>query len=360
MDDPIFDAMLKTALEEALRLDLEEAPAAPPPSRRQKRRMRRLLSGGEAERPGLARPKLPGRWLAAVIAAALLTGAAAAGFALGSGERFRQMFEDRHLNKDYGSAANTEQLLDMGVEMGATVESGGVRFEMLDAIFDGQTVMISVRMSVLDPELLEKLEKSDGTLLIVDSSVSSENGEEAGSLRCDLRSWEEAEDLEEGQYDLILSASDESLSEGGRYSLRLGDLVLFPKDWGLGDVLREGPWTLSVVLRPTETVRLEPDRVCRVNGVDCVLESIALSPLTMRLSLRCLEDERQARRLPYIPYKDLEIHMKNGEVIDGQGCSGKVGAGGRQINARLDFPMPLDLEQVEYIHLCGLDIYLEE
>ena len=31
MDDPVFDAMLKNALEEALRLDAEAAPAAPPP-----------------------------------------------------------------------------------------------------------------------------------------------------------------------------------------------------------------------------------------------------------------------------------------------------------------------------------------
>lgn len=358
MDDLVFDAMLKTALAEALRLDLEEAPAAPPPSRRQKRRMRRLLSGGAAQRPGLARPKLPGRWLAAVIAAALLTGAAAAGFALGSGERFRQMFEDRHLNKDYGSAANTEQLLDMGVEMGATVESGGVRFEMLDAIFDGQTVMISVRMSVLDPELLEKLEKSDGTLLIMDLSLFPGEGETDPPLACGLRTLEDTENLEEGQYDLILSASDESLSEGGRYSLRLGDLVLFPKDWGRGDVLREGSWTLPLILRPTEILRLEPDWICPVNGVDWVLGSVVLSPLGMHVRFYCSGQERHVSQWP--SYKDLEFHMKNGEVIDSRGFSSSGGLGTHLAEYQLDFPVPLDLNELEYFHLCGRDFYPEE
>ena len=34
MDGPVFDAMLKNALEEALRQDADETPAPPPPSRR--------------------------------------------------------------------------------------------------------------------------------------------------------------------------------------------------------------------------------------------------------------------------------------------------------------------------------------
>jgi len=45
MDGPVFDAMLKTALEEALRRDIQEAPEAPVPSRRQRKGMRGLLGG---------------------------------------------------------------------------------------------------------------------------------------------------------------------------------------------------------------------------------------------------------------------------------------------------------------------------
>ena len=54
MDGPVFDAMLKTALEEALRRDIEETAAPPPPSRRQRRRMRGLLADfrrGRSEAP---------------------------------------------------------------------------------------------------------------------------------------------------------------------------------------------------------------------------------------------------------------------------------------------------------------------
>ena len=34
MDGPVFDAMLKTALEEALRRDIQEAPEVPSPDRK--------------------------------------------------------------------------------------------------------------------------------------------------------------------------------------------------------------------------------------------------------------------------------------------------------------------------------------
>lgn len=47
---------------------------------------------------------------------------------------------------------------DLGAGMDTTlVESGGLRFEMLDAIFDGQIAMLDLRMTVLDLALTEKL-----------------------------------------------------------------------------------------------------------------------------------------------------------------------------------------------------------
>ena len=46
MDGPLFDAMLKTALEEALRQDAEEAAGrVPRPSVKHRKRMRSLLAG---------------------------------------------------------------------------------------------------------------------------------------------------------------------------------------------------------------------------------------------------------------------------------------------------------------------------
>lgn len=152
MDNPVFDAMLKTALEEALRRDIWEAPDIPAPSRRQRRRMRRLLTeprrAGEAAREAeiTRRSRNPARWLAAAIIAALLTGAAAAG--LGSGGWFRQLYEESFWAREYGDAANTDQLLDMGVETGAeSVEADGLRIEVLDAIFDGQAALFAIRVT---------------------------------------------------------------------------------------------------------------------------------------------------------------------------------------------------------------------
>ena len=98
MDGPVFDAMLKNALEEALRRDVEEAPPPPKLSYRQRRRMSRLLAAPWHTADGWEEPlrgrRNPARWLAAVVVAALLTGVAAAGLALGGGRLFRQKVED--------------------------------------------------------------------------------------------------------------------------------------------------------------------------------------------------------------------------------------------------------------------------
>ena len=61
MDGPLFDAMLKTALEEALRQDAEEAAGrVPRPSVKHRKRMRSLLAGSWK----------PVRWAAALALAA--------------------------------------------------------------------------------------------------------------------------------------------------------------------------------------------------------------------------------------------------------------------------------------------------
>lgn len=367
MDGPVFDAMLKNALEEALRQDIEESPAPPPPSRRQRRRMRRLLAaprsagewllGNETKR----RPRNPARWLAAVVVAALLTGAAAAGLALGGGERFRQMFEKDTWAADYyGNAVDTEQLLDLGAGMDtALLESGGLRFEMLDAVFDGQTALLELRVTVLDPELLERLREDDGTAMFMKTEVCSEEGEDVGSIGLSCRSWKnEGSDLEEGQYSLLCSFSGESLGLGGRYSLRLEDFTLFPQETGSGDVLREGPWTLSVSLRPTEVLRLEPNAVCQVKGIDWILDGVTLSPLALGLSFHREDDGRYSDWFGWA-YKDLSIRLKSGEVLELKGSTG-VGSSNTQMNMQVEFLMPLDLEQVEALCIYGMEIPLRE
>lgn len=357
MDGPVFDAMLKTALEEALRRDIEEAPEIPTPSRRQRQRMRRLFASrrGAPFPQGGRRPRNPARWLAAVIIAALLTGAAAAGLALGGGERFRQMFEKEAWAAGYyKDAADTEQLLELGTEMDTVlVESAGLRFEMLDAIFDGQLAMAEVRMTLLDPALLESL-REDG-FRFGETEILLEDGRNVGSWGYSCTSWETEEELEEGQYSLIFSVSDEALGAGGRCGICLRDLVC-----GFGqeqETLLAGEWTLSITLRPTEVLHLEPEAVCRVNGVDWILDGVTLSPLALGLTFH--REDEGGRYSRWSPCRDLAIRLKSGEVLELKGTTG-VGASDTQVEARVEFLVPLDLERVESLRVCGAEIPLRE
>lgn len=360
MDGPVFDAMLKTALEEALRRDMEET-HAPPPSRRQRQRMRRLLAAPGGARGRFSeigterRPRNPARWLAAAVIAALLTGAAAAGLALGGGERFRRMFDENTWAADYyGNAADTGQLLDMGAGMDTTlVESGGLRFEMLDAIFDGQRAMVELRMTVLDPDLLEPLRENNAHFQ--DTDILLENGRDVMSWGYSAASWETEEDLEEGEYSLIFSINDEALNAGGRCNIRLRDLARFNRD-AEQEILLAGEWTLSITLRPTEVLRLEPGAVCRVNGVDWTLDSVTLSPLALSLAFH---REEGGRYSSWSPCRDLSVRLKNGEVLDlkGSRCEGRSDT---RVDARIEFLIPLDLDQADSLHICGAEIPLRE
>lgn len=364
MDGPVFDAMLKTALEEALRRDIQEAPEIPAPSRRRRKRMRRLPveprsgAAGTAETEAAGRPRNPARWLSAVIAAALLTGAAAAGLALGGGVRFRELFEKNEWAAGYyKGAADTEQILDMGARVDIPLaEAGGLRVELLDAVSDGQTAMLELRITALEPELLERLGDS-GMLLFAEKAFRPEEGAEAEYTGGQCRSWELEEDLEKGQYSMLLSFGGESISAGGRYSLRLEDLVLFPKGTGSGEVLPMGPWNLSATLRPAEVLRLEPGAACRAGGIDWILESASLSPLSLELDFY---REDGGRYSDWVPYKELALCLKNGETLDIKGTT-RAGTSNGHLKIEVLFPVPLDLEQVESLRVWGgVEIPLRE
>lgn len=355
MDSPVFDALLKTALEEALRRDIREAPEVPGPSRRQRTRMRRLLTEPRSGAAGTAEPETAGkprnlaRWLSVAVIAALLTGTAA-GFALGGGARFRQLFERNEWAADYyGGAADTGQVLDMGAGMDAPLaEAGGLRLELLDAVSDGQVAMLEVRVTALDPELLERLRDSS-LMLFAERTFQSEEGEAAEYAGGSCRSWEQEEALEEGQYSILLSFGGPSISAGGRYRFHLEDLVLFPKGQSSGEVLPMGPWDLSVTLRPAEILHLEPDAVCRTSGIDWILEDVRLSPLSLWLDFYRYDGGRYS---DWVPCKDLALCLKNGEVLDIKGTT-RIKTSDDHLNIEVLFPIPLDLEQVDRLRVWG-------
>lgn len=355
MDGPVFDAMLKNALEEALRQDIEEIPASPPPSRRQRKRMRRLLAeprrAWAPEMETGRRFRNPARYLAAAVIAALLTGAAAAGLALGGGERFRQMFEKDTWAADYyKNAADTEQLLDLGAGMNTTLlESGGLRFEMLDAVSDGQMAMVSVRLTV--QEKLEELLAANRGVSFGDMAIVSERGEEAGMYGLSSSPWtaEGQDELEPGQYLLIFTINDLALAQGGKYEIRIKDLA----GEGRKPIL-SGEWTLGVTLRPAQVLELRPNRVCRLNGADWTLERLTLSPLAMTMDFRCQGGEWDHH---WNFLDDISLNLRNGLVVGD--CSTGASGNDSSLELTLEFHMPMDVSQIRSVTVCGEEIPLQ-
>ncbi len=356
MDGPVFDAMLKTALEEALRQDAEEAPKPAKISRRHRKQMRQMLADpwGYARRvrPGRTRSRRSrmSRWLAAAVVAALLTGTAA-GYALRGGETFRQMFENSPWAEEYGSAADTEQLLEMGGELDTLiVESNGLRFEMLDAVSDGQMAMVSVRLTVL--EELDQLMTSDQSICFDEIKVVSEGGEKIHLFGLTVSPWTANmhHDLEPGQFSLIFTINDLALTEGGRYEIQLKDLMSTA-----AHALLRGEWTLGVTLRPAGVLELYPERVCKLNGADWTLEHLTASPLAMTMDFSYLSGEWNHE---WDFLDDISINLRSGSVI-GDSSIGAFGSDDH-IGLTMEFHMPLDVSQIESVTICGEEIPLKK
>lgn len=171
MNEQIFDAMLRTALEEALEEDSRERARQTAPVRqsfRQRRRMRQMLADPwryerrsraesqmrAAEREARASGHV--HWWVLAAAVVLLTGTAA-GYALRGGAFFQNLFEKSCWAGAYAGAADTQQVLDMGgTGVGTVVEDEQFRLELLDAISEGETAMAAVRITVKDTALLKE------------------------------------------------------------------------------------------------------------------------------------------------------------------------------------------------------------
>lgn len=368
MDGPIFDAMLKTALEEALRQDMEELEKTPEvrQSRRQKKRMRRMLAdpwsyarrqAAAPEKPYVRR-RNPARWAAVAVVAALLTGTAA-GYALRGGDFFRQMFDASPWAAQYGGAADTEQLLDMGSgSLGAVVEDEILRMELVDAVSDGQFAMAAVHLTVLDQAVQEGLGMEFPHFAETDISRVSDSSEESPlrSFGVSVRRWIGQEGPEEGQYSLIFSIDDNVLLDGGVYRISLQDLNVFREDGY--EILASGTWIMDVSLLPGEVASCSPEQPCEIGGADWVLERMTCSALALKLEFRSLEEAE-------ISLRDMNVHLepvirlKDGRTIGSEGYVCGIMGGADYIDVTLEFQMPIDVEQVESVIVCGREISLE-
>lgn len=342
MDGPLFDAMLKTALEEALRQDAEEAAGrVTGPSVKHRKRMRSLLAGSWK----------PMRWAAALALAALLTGTAA-GYALGGGAIFQRMFDESPWASVYGGAADTKQLLDMGGQLDTVlVESNGLRFEMLDAVSDGQMAMVSVRLTVL--EKLDEIRDDPGRMDFAEYRIAPAGGSSVSSYGLSTCAWPYGDGLQEGQYELLFTINDTALAQGGAYEICLTDFRSGPE----GATLLPGSWTLAVTLQPAGVRTLYPGRTCRVDGGDWRLERLAVSPLALTMEFRCLE---KRDRIGLDILEDVAVHMADGQIIRREDSTFGLSGSPESIRLTMEFQMPLDAGQIRSVTVCGEEIFLED
>lgn len=369
MDGPIFDAMLKTALEEALRQDMEELEKTPEirQSRRQKRRMRQMLADpwsyarrqAAAPEKAPARRRNPARWAAVVVVAALLTGTAA-GYALRGGDFFQRMFDASPWAARYGGAADTEQLLDMGSDaLGAVAADETLRLELVDAVSDGQFAMAAVRLTVLDQTVLEEMGMDFPQFLETDiSKVSGDPGDEGiKSYGVSVRPWRDETGPAEGQYLLVFSISSRDLSDGGVYRIDLQDLGVFGEDGY--QVLSPGTWAMEVSLRPGKAAALYPEIACELGGADWVLEKLTCSALALRMEFRGPEAAEVSFRDMDMGL-DISLRMRDGRIIGKEDYVRGISGSPEHMDVTLEFQMPINVEEIESVTVCGQEIFFEE
>lgn len=368
MDGPIFDALLKTALEEALRQDMEEQNQTPEirQSRRQHQRMQRMLADpwGYVRRQATApektpaRRRNPARWAAVAVVAALLTGTAA-GYALRGGAFFQKMFDASPWAAQYGGAADTEQLLGMGSQtLGAVVEDETLRLELVDAVSDGQLAMAAIHMTVLDPSALEGLGEEFPHFMETDIYPASGDpeGDRVSGFSMSIRPWLGPEGAETGGYSLIFSIDDGGLIDGGDYRITLRDMGFFGED--NYEVVASGTWTMELSLLPGEVVTRTPEIPCEIGGTDWVLEQLTCSALALKMELHGSGAE--------LSFRDLSsslnpvVRLKNGMSIGSEGYSCGIVGSMDVIEVTLEFQMPIDVETIESVAICGQEIFLRD
>lgn len=357
MDGPIFDAMLKTALEEALREDMKDLDNMPPvrQSRRQRKRMRKLLADpfGYARRQRAA-PEEPARsygharWVVAAAIVVLLTGTAA-GYALGGGAFFQRMFDESPLAAHYGGAADTEQLLEMSGTASGAVESDGLRLSVVDAVSDGQMAMVSVQMTVLT-----ELENADpGNICFQELDILPLNGREKADFGYGLsiRPWPDSEN----QYLLIFSITDAALEQGGSYRISMEDLSSRGED--STEVLLPGTWELEATLQPAVPRAYGAEQPFAVGDGKWILTRAAVSPLALVLEFQVPETGMDLRDLDTL--LSPVIRMKGGETIEQRDCVMGITAYSGHVEVTLEFQMPLDVEQIKSISVFGQALMAE-
>ena len=198
---------------------------------------------------------------------------------------FRRMFEDSPWAAEYGEAANTQQLLEMGgSNLGTVVEDDQVRVELLDAVSTGESAMAAVRITILDTDLLQRTfgenSVSYGRFLLVDGSFFLTN-----SSQTEIRDSEMDETLADNQLLMIFRSDGNAVGENRQCTITLHDFGYYQYDSeddreGEKVVLIPGEWTLGMNLSFDGGICYEPNETYTLRGCQIQVESVCVTTLT--------------------------------------------------------------------------------
>lgn len=265
MNEQLFDAMLRTALEEALEEDCREAPAEQKhtghTSLRQRRRMRRMLADpwGYERRSRAAKQmeaqqkmqvKTPVRHLRwpVLAAAVLLLTVSVTGYALRGGAFFQSFFEKSPWAEDYAGTADTEQLTELGgTGIGAVAEDEHLRLDCWTPFRRGKRAGGGAGDGE-STELLEKYGIERLVFLNIEGSFF-----DSGSSSVSWTYPVDDHSLDNNQYLMIIGSSQNEADTKRECDITFRDLGLVEYTGENESVRKEtvllsGSWTLRMTL----------------------------------------------------------------------------------------------------------------
>ena len=356
MDEPVFDAMLKTALEEAAMEDLPEQAPSFRTSLRHRRRMRKMLADPVGYYRRATESEMPlnvrragshvTRWVAVAVLAALLTGTAM-GYAMGGGEFFRRMMDGGPWAAVYAGASDTERLPEMaGGNVGTVVEDENFRFELLDAVSEGQNAMAAVRITVLNTDCLEQ---AFGEVMVPPGTFLDRGGSllATGSYGIQFIYADMDETLDDNQFCMIFRSSQNKAAEGRTYTITFRDFGYY-RDGAEGEqkeiVLIPGVWTLEVELDFDGGETIELNETIQMEDCAFTVDTVTLSAMSIGVVLHCPWEEADALGAAV---DGVVLVMQDGQEVPCTGYS--LGGGGEDEEGffwelMLEFPMPLERE----------------
>ena len=383
MTEREFDQMLKRALAEARNMDqensLEDEIPMSPRQRARMERMRRDPAGyyrrytretavaSEKERSELPEPSRPAhrhrkrvlRYGTAAVIAALLGGTALA-YSLTGGQFFRQLFL-REAESAVSAYMDADQLLELGGgNVGAVQETEALRLELLDAVSSGNAALVAIRITA---KQLTGFPQNGETyhyygFLEIWDAFSESSGAFSSSARYLFR--EDDPTLAENECILLLSYTSREPISDGAYFIELRDFGSLDTE----EVLVPGQWKLSVELGGQDPhSRVVEPKEEYLSG-DCVymLDSVAVTPLSLTLEFSCESDALDCDELLWELVNNMSIHLSDGIVLDcGQFYQGRTAAGADghwSMTVGVEFGVPLPAETIQFLELGGKTVGL--